>query len=210
MARFEILGGRHVGGDGSITEFEKGRRTYVEDDLPLDKMFKNKFRRADEPTKVRAESDRADLSGGKVTDDPLIIRTKNAKLKKKAEDAARKAIAKVMEDHEPEEFEDDEDDDDRFTDLTPEGMVGRKKKTKLVPTDELDEEEPEETTAEDAEEEDGEEPDDTDDEEVDLTKDAPKGKVGVASPAEGKAGKKPISGKKQLKAGAAKTKTARK
>lgn len=179
MARFEILGGHHVDpGSGKVTRFEKGRRSYVESDQDLDEMFKNKFRRVEEATRVRADSDRADLSGGKVTDSALIIRTKNEKLKKKAMLAAQKAADEVMKGKEDEEF--DEDDSQQFTDLTVEGNVSRKKKVKLVPTDELDEDTSDDDTPADT--------DDEGDDEVDLTEEKTP-KMGVAAPAAKKGAK---------------------
>lgn len=69
MPRFEMLGGR-ADIEGKQYTYSERRRTVVETDLPLDKMFKNQWRRLDGATKVpRDHRDTPDHSGTKVMDD---------------------------------------------------------------------------------------------------------------------------------------------
>lgn len=103
--RFELLGGRHTDDDGNDLRFRQGRMVFVNSDKPLDKMFKNKFRRADTETDYPPDHrNTANVSGGRVTDDPKALkREKRLKIQKKMKGTGGKMAI---------------EDKDTFTDLT--------------------------------------------------------------------------------------------
>ena len=119
MARFEILGGRFQDGDGNIVVHRPGRRTIVESDKDLDILFKNSFRRLDEPVKSRKNKDHrdsADQSGGQVMDDLLdeqddeIVDLKHGG--KKVQGKAPRVLAAKQERHTARSVERDAEEDE--------------------------------------------------------------------------------------------------
>lgn len=112
MPQFELLVGRHVDGTGDgkkVYEAKKGgKKTIVDSDLDLDKLFAEKFRRLDGPTKKPRDRHDGMDDNGKVSDEPLH---KRMRLEEKKAVPQKKKFRSS--DYAPEE---DDDGDDVFKD----------------------------------------------------------------------------------------------